>query len=176
MKKPYRNKFKQELLPHLFPVEVSVLEKLSAPNKVQDFLDSFPVNESKKGEPIQSPRNVLRTRKAHCIEAAVFAAAALAYHGRPALLMDLRATDEDEDHVIVLFKENNFWGAISKTNHAQLRWRDAIYRTERELALSYFNEYFLFDASHNGMKEAVEYGRSIGIPIEQLGFPIEGDE
>jgi hypothetical protein len=76
------------------------------------------------------------------------AAAALAYHGRPALLMDLQASDDDEDHVVALFKENGLWGAISKTNHAQLRWRDAVYKTERELALSYFNEYFLFEDYH----------------------------
>jgi hypothetical protein len=147
-----RNIFRQQLLPLLLPAELALLKKLSTPNKIQDFLDSFPVNFSKLGEPVQSPRQVLKNKKAHCIEAAILAAAALAFHGRQGWLMDLQASNDDEDHVVALFKENNLWGAISKTNHPQLCWRDAVYITERELALSYFNEYFLFDSSHNGIK------------------------
>lgn len=146
------NDFKSALLPHLSPTEKDLLQKLSTPNKVQDFLDHFPVNFSKIGEPVKSPRWVIENKRAHCIEAAILAAAALAYHGRPALLMDLQASDDDEDHVVALFKQNGLWGAISKTNHPQLRWRDAIYKTERELALSYFNEYFLFDVKHFNKK------------------------
>jgi len=80
------------------------------------------------------------------------AAASLAYHGREAFLLDLQASDDDEDHVVALFKENNLWGAISKTNHPQLRWRDPVYKSVRELAMSYFHEYFLWDASHNNKK------------------------
>jgi hypothetical protein len=148
------NKFRQQLLPLLLPTELALLKKLSTPNKVQDFLDHFPVNFSQIGEPVQSPRQVLQNKKAHCIEAAILAAAALAYHGRPALLMDLQASDDDEDHVVALFKENGLWGAVSKTNHPTLRWRDAIYKTERELALSYFNEYFLFEPYHFAKKVA----------------------
>lgn len=139
-------------MPLLSPAELALLKKLSTPNKVQDFLDHFPVNFSKIGEPVQSPNQVLKNKRAHCIEAAILAAAALAYHGRPALLMDLQASGDDEDHVVALFKENDLWGAVSKTNHPVLRWRDAIYKNERELALSYFNEYFLFDTSHYNKK------------------------
>ena len=73
----------------------------------------------------------------------MLAAAALWYQGRPPLLLDLKTTAADDDHVVALFKEGNRWGAISKTNHAVLRYRDAIYRDSRELAMSYFNEYFL---------------------------------
>ncbi|HEV8666823.1 MAG TPA: hypothetical protein VN665_03180 [Candidatus Paceibacterota bacterium] len=146
------NSFKKALLPHLTPAEIKLLEKLSSPAKVQDFLDHFPVNFSEIGEPVKSPRWVIEHKRAHCIEAAIFAATALAYHGRPALLMDLRASDEDEDHVVALFKINGLWGALSKTNHAQLRYRDAIYKNERELALSYFNEYFLFESYHFAKK------------------------
>ena len=146
--------FKSRLEPLLLPTERALLKKLSTPHKVQDFLDHFPVNFSKIGEPVQSPRWVLKNKKAHCIEAAILAAAALAYHGYPALLMDLQASNEDEDHVVALFKENGLWGVVSKTNHPQLRWRDAIYKTERELALSYFNEYFLFEPYHFAKKVA----------------------
>ena len=90
-----------------------------------------------------SPRRVLETRMAHCAEGAVFAAAALAYHGRPPLLMDIRALPSDQDHIITLFRERGLWGAISKTNHAILRWRDPIYRSARELAMTYAHEYCL---------------------------------
>ncbi len=100
-----------------------------------------------------SPRRVLKAKTAHCFEGALFAAAALAYHGQTPLLMDLQTTHGDDDHVVALFKQNGYWGAISKTNHAVLRWRDPIYKTVRELALSYFHEYFL----KNGRKTLKAY-------------------
>ncbi len=77
------------------------------------------------------------------MEAAMFAATALAYHGQQPLLMDLESSDDDYDHVIALFKQNERWGAISKTNYPVLRWRDPVYESPRELAMSYFHEYFL---------------------------------
>ena len=80
---------------------------------------------------------------AHCAEGAIFAAAALAYHGKPPLLMDIRALPSDQDHIITLFQERGLWGAISKTNHAILRWRDPIYLSVRELAMTYAHEYCL---------------------------------
>ena len=146
------NTFRDALVPLLSPTELALLKKLSSPNKIQDFLDHFPENFSQIGEPVQSPRQVLLNKRAHCIEAAILAASALGFHGQPALLMDLQASNDDEDHVVALFKENNLWGAISKTNHPQLRFRDAVYKTQHELAMSYFNEYFLFDATHFGKK------------------------
>lgn len=136
------------------PAEVAVIKKLSTPNKIQSFLDSFPINFSAIGEPVQSPRQVLKNKRAHCIEATIVAAASLSYHGKPALLLDLQASERDEDHVVALFKERGLWGAISKTNHPTLRWRDPVYRSVRELAMSYFHEYFLWDAFHNGKKVA----------------------
>ncbi len=103
-----------------------------------------------------SPRRVLRERTAHCFEGALLAAAALQFHGKKPLLMDLRTAPTDEDHVVALFKENGFWGAISKTNHPVLRYRDAVYKTPRELALSYFHEY-TFPIS--GKKTLREYSK-----------------
>ena len=73
----------------------------------------------------------------------MFAAAALRFHGERALLLDLETTDDDQDHVVALFRRNGAWGAISKTNHAVLRYREPVYRSVRELAMSYFHEYFL---------------------------------
>ncbi|TSC85912.1 MAG: hypothetical protein G01um10148_820 [Parcubacteria group bacterium Gr01-1014_8] len=125
--------------------ERRIFSRLSSPRKLQDFLESIPINFEQKGETNHSPENVLKTGEAHCFEAAVFAAAVLAYHGRKPLLMDFATAYDDEDHTVALFRESGLWGAISKTNHAVLRYRDAVYRTPRELALSYFHEYYMWD-------------------------------
>lgn len=137
----------------LSPKELTVFRSLSTPIKIQDFLDRMPVNWEKKGETCMSPRRALQERKMHCMEGAMFAASALWFHGEPPLLLDLRAHGDD-DHVVALYKRNGYWGAISKTNHATLRFRDPVYKTLRELALSYFHEYF---ADKNGKKVLREY-------------------
>jgi len=135
--------YRRRLHALLTPREHRVFARLDTPQKIQTFLDRLPVNFGLNGDTAMSPRNVLNARMAHCAEGAVFAAAALAYHGRPPLLMDIRALPSDQDHVIALFRERGLWGAISKTNHAILRWRDPIYRTPRELAMTYAHEYAL---------------------------------
>lgn len=129
---------------NLTSVEIKILKKLNSPIKIQNFLDTMPINWEKRGETNMSARRVLRAGKMHCFEGALLAAAALWIHGEEPLLMDLKAKD-DYDHVVTLYKRNGYWGAISKTNHATLRWRDPVYKTLRELALSYFHEYFLDD-------------------------------
>jgi hypothetical protein len=127
--------------------EAAIFKKLSTPIKIQNFLDTLPRNNEKGGDTCFSPRRVLREKKAHCIEGALLAAAALWYHGVEPLVMDLQASNEDFDHVICLYKYHGRWGAISKTNHLGLRWRDPVYQTPRELAMSYFHEY-LHDTNH----------------------------
>ncbi|HYC65453.1 MAG TPA: hypothetical protein VEC14_12040, partial [Reyranellaceae bacterium] len=92
------------------------------------------------GDSLRSVRGVLEHRVAHCIEAAFTAACALWLQGEPPLLMDLEAKG-DSDHVVALFRRNGCWGAISKSNHVWLRWRDPVYRSLRELAMSYLHEY-----------------------------------
>lgn len=124
--------------------ELRLLRRLSTPGKVQDWLNSIPNNFEKKGETCMSPRRVIREKRAHCIEGALFAAAAFLFHGRSAWVMHFE-TDRDEDHVIALFKERGLWGAVSKTNHSLMRFRDPVYKSPRELALSYFNEYFMYE-------------------------------
>lgn len=136
--------------------EEKILRKLYSPQKIQDYLDRLPINFEKNGETHYSPRAVLREQKAHCIEGALLAAAALWLHGEPPLLLDLKTKLLDDEHVVALYKRNGYWGAISKTNHAVVRYRDPIYRTVRELALSYFHEYF---RDHDGMKTLVSYSR-----------------
>ena len=138
--------------------ERSVFARLSSPHKVQDFVDSVPVNLEETGETILSPRRVLRENRAHCIEGALFAAACFAYHGQPALILNFQASAIDVDHVVTLFRRGRLWGAISKTNHAVLRWRDPVYRTVRELAMSYFHEYL----APNGKKSL----RAISRPFD----------
>ena len=120
--------------------EFAVLRRLNTPRKIQDFLFGLKQNFELNGDTCRSVREVLRTRRAHCIEGAMLAAAALWVHGEPPLLLDMRAK-RDYDHVVALFRRNGRWGAISKTNGVFLRWRDPVYRTLRELAMSYFHEY-----------------------------------
>lgn len=130
----------------LLPPDVRQLfSKLNTPIKIQDYLDALPVNFELSGESNFSPIQVIRENKAHCFEGAVLASALLAYHGHRPLLMDFATTYDDEDHTVALFKKNNKWGALSKTNHAVLKYRDPIYATPRELAMSYFHEYYLWD-------------------------------
>lgn len=125
--------------------EYALLSRLSTPVKIQDFLDSIPMNWEKEGDTHMSPRRVLLEQKAHCIEGALLAAAALWILGESPLIMNVSARlgKGDVDHVITLYKRGGYFGAISKTNHATIRFRDPIYRTPRELALSYFHEWFL---------------------------------
>ena len=139
----------------LSPAERRLFARLDTPNKIQDFLDKTPANFEVDGDTVRSPRMMLKARIAHCAEAALFAAAALMFHGRQAWLMDLRALPRDQDHVVTLFRERGLWGAISKTNHAILRWRDPIYQSARELAMSYAHEYCL----PGGKKSLMEFSR-----------------
>jgi hypothetical protein len=125
----------------LTPREYLTLRRLTTPAKIQAFLNAVPINHEIGGETVLSVREVLRQRRAHCIEGAMVAAAALWVNGDPPLVMHLDCDTSDYPHVIALFRRHGAWGAISKTNGAPLRYRDPIYRTLRELALSYFHEY-----------------------------------
>lgn len=125
--------------------ELKIIKKLASPQKVQDFLDSLPFNFEEDKETYHSPRKILREKKAHCFEGAIFASLCLEFHGIKNYLVDLKVKNlkKDSDHALCVFRVNNFWGAISKTNHSVLRWRDPIYKNIRELVFSYFHEYFL---------------------------------
>lgn len=106
-----------------------------------------------------SPRRVLKANRAHCMEGALFAVCAFALQGRRPLLLDLVSVRGDDDHVVALFQEHGRWGAVSKTNHAMLRYREPVYRTVRELAVSYFHEYFLDD----GRKTLRSFSRPVDL-------------
>jgi hypothetical protein len=152
--------------PNLDPDERKTLARLSTPSKIQDYLDSLQFNFESRGETHMSPCRVLRQGTAHCIEGALLAAAALWRKGEPPLLMDLRSAPGtgDYDHVVALYKRNSYWGAISKTNHPSIRFRDPVYKTLRELALSYFHEWFL---NTSGKKTLASY--SDALDLRKLG-------
>jgi hypothetical protein len=139
--------------------EFATLERLSTPQRIQAFLNAIPINHEIGGETVLSVREVIRQRRAHCIEGAMFAAAALWVHGEPPLVMHLDCHESDFPHVITLFRRHGAWGAISKTNGAPLRYRDPIYRTLRELALSYFHEY----SNRRGHKTLRSYSMSFDL-------------
>jgi hypothetical protein len=120
------------------PSELRKVRALKTPSGIQQFLDDMPYHLAGTA---WSPRKVLHEKTAHCLEGAVFAAAALRLLGFPPLILDLEA-DQDTDHVLAVFKLRGHWGAIAKSNFAGCRYREPVYRTLRELALSYFNTYF----------------------------------
>lgn len=122
------------------PAHAEALARLRTPEQVQDFVSALPINFEPEGDTCLSVTEVLRQRRAHCIEGAFVAACALWMGGGRPLLMDFQALGDD-DHVIAAFRRGRHWGAISKSNHIWLRWRDPIYRSPRELAISYFHEY-----------------------------------
>ena len=117
--------------------ELRALESLRTPAGVQRALDTMPYHLASTA---WSPRRVLRERTAHCLEGAIFGAVALRVLGYPPLLLDLEAV-QDTDHVLAVYREHGHWGAIAKSNFSGLRYRAPVYRTLRELALSYFEGY-----------------------------------
>jgi hypothetical protein len=120
------------------PAELRKLRALKTPAGVQRFLDQIPYNLGYTG---RSPKKIMHERTASCFEGAVFAAAALRVLGFPPLIFDLEA-ERDTDHVVAIFKVRGHWGAVAKSNFAGCRYREPVYRTLRELAMSYFNIYF----------------------------------
>lgn len=134
--------------------EIKLFQKLNSPQKIQSFLNSLKFNFEKNGETCYSPRQVIKNKIAHCMEGAMLAAAALEFHGGKPLVVDLRSIKPgDDDHVVAIFKQYGCFGALSKTNHGVLRYREPIYKTLRELVMSYFHEYFL----NSGQKTLREY-------------------
>lgn len=141
--------------------ESKFLQKLNTPNKIQDYLDSIPFNYEKGGQTVMSPINVLKEKKAHCIEGALLASVALWLSKREPIIISLKVKNRnDYDHIITIYKENGHYGAISKTNHNVLRWRDPVYKSIRELIMSYYHEYFL---TSNGEKTLLGYTKPINL-------------
>jgi hypothetical protein len=135
---PRRKKTRRVSAPQWTESELRTLRRFKTPAGIQRFLDELPYN---LGYTARSPRKVLRDRTASCFEGAIFAAAALRVLGFPPLIFDLEA-ERDTDHVLAIFKVRGHWGAVATSNFTGCRYREPVYRTLRELALSYFNIYF----------------------------------
>lgn len=136
------------LFPHkefqsaLKPEEIAIIESLDSPQKVQAFLtQEIRYNFEEDGETTQSPLEVLRTGTAHCFEGALFAAAVLWYHGRPPTLVLIEAP-EDYDHNLVIYWENGKVGSVAQSRHPELMGKPATFDTTRDLALSYYPDYY----------------------------------
>lgn len=123
------------------PGERAVLDRLTDPSRIQTFLNGVPYSTDSV---YRSPRSVLRDLKAHCLDGALFAAAALRRIGHAPVLVDLRA-ENDDDHVIALYRVNGRLGAVGTSNFVHLRYREPVFRSIRELALSYFEFYYNVD-------------------------------
>src|SRR3989344_6913295 len=147
------------------------IQKLNTPAKVQDFLNNLLFNFEKEGETLKSPLFTLRAKKAHCLEGALLGAYILSLHGFIPYVLHLKATKEDYDHVIAPFKVLGLWGAISKTNHAVLRYREPVYKNIHELVMSYFHEYFL----DNGVKTLRGYSKPLNLNIFEKNWPISDE-
>ncbi|HEV7702442.1 MAG TPA: hypothetical protein VGO63_03330 [Candidatus Paceibacterota bacterium] len=145
--------------------EKAFLKKLNTPAKVQDFLNGLKFNFEKNGaDTFKSPLFVIRKKNAHCIEGAVLGAYILSLHGFTPYVLHLQTTKGDFDHVVTPFKVGKYWGALSKTNHGILRYREPIYKNVRELAMSYFHEYFL----DNGKKTLRKYSAPLNLNTVKL--------
>src|SRR5690348_1480808 len=120
------------------PAEVRKLRSFKEPHGIQRFLDELPYHLE---DTAWSALRVLRENTAHCLEGALFAAAALRVLGHPPLIVDFEA-EHDTDHVVAVFKVKNHWGALAKSNYTGCRYREPVYRSLRELAMSYFDGYF----------------------------------
>ena len=121
------------------PQEAAIFRALPSAERIQRFLDEEVVYDPAVS--CRSPRRLLRDRRGHCVEGALFASTALRLLGHPPLILDLEAR-RDDDHVLAVFRRDNLWGALGKSNYAGLRYREPVYKTLRELVMSYFEHYF----------------------------------
>src|ERR1035441_9626873 len=153
--------------------ETRVLKALKTPERIQRFLDTeIAYNKEPDGATLRSPRRVLRDKVAHCMEGALLAAAALRVQGFPPLLLDLEAV-RDDDHVLAIFKQHGHWGAIAQSNFTGLRFREPVYRTLRELAISYFEHYY----NLGGEKTLRNYSRPVDLRrFDPLGWMTAEDD
>jgi hypothetical protein len=129
----------EELDRRLSAKERKVVSNLASPGAIQAFLDSIPYSAD---DFYRCPLRVLRARTAHCFDGAVFAAMALQRLGYPPLILDMLSNGRDDEHLLALFKAAGCWGAVAKSNFVGLRFREPVYRTIRELVMSYFEQYY----------------------------------
>jgi hypothetical protein len=143
----------------LGPTERKLLDGLNKPDRIQSYLNEVPYSED---EFYRCPLRVLRDRKAHCFDGALFAAMVLRRFGHPSMILELIPNARDDDHILALYKYSGFWGAVAQSNFTGLRYREPVYRSLRELVMSYFEDFF----NSLGEKTLVGYRG----PINLKGF------
>lgn len=152
--------------------ELAALRRLSTPERVQAYLDGIRYNLEPDGDTLRSPRRVLRDGTAHCAEGAFLAAAAFRVNGRPPLLVDLVAV-RDDDHVVAVYRDKGLWGSVGISKFAGLRYRSPVYRTIRELVISYFDHYYNWD----GERTLRGYSRPISLlQFDRIGWMTTEDD
>lgn len=152
--------------------ETATLRRLNTPEKVQTYLDGLDYNLEPDGDTVRSPRRVMRDRTAHCAEGAFLAAAAFRVNGLPPLVVDLESV-RDDDHVLAVYRERGLWGAVAISKFAGLRYRSPVYRTIRELALSYFEHYYNWD----GERTLRAYSRPLSLArFDRIGWMTAEEE
>jgi hypothetical protein len=122
------------------PQEWSIIERCHTPRQVQSYLRSLPYNWERQGETLRTFRGVVKHREAHCLEAALAAATILEQHGYPPLLLDFESQDR-LDHVLFLFQHRGRWGTVARSRDAGLHGRKPVFRSVRQLAMSYVDPY-----------------------------------
>ena len=137
--------------------QLALLDSLDSPPRIQGYLDSIPYSPEDAN---RSPASVLRDRQAHCLDGALFAAAALCRHGYAPLVLDmLPEAGTDDDHMLAVFRVDGYLGAIAKSNYVGLRYREPVYRNVRELVVSYFEDFY----NVNGVKTMRSYTRPVNL-------------
>ena len=142
----------------LGPSERDLLDGLNKPDRIQSYLNAVPYSED---EFYRCPLRVLRDRKAHCFDGALFAATVLRRFGHPPVILELIPNARDDDHVLALYKYGGFWGAVAQSNFTGLRYREPVYRSLRELVMSYFEDFF----NSLGEKTLVGYRGPINLKV-----------
>lgn len=149
----------------LSPQERNLLESLDSPAKIQAFIDQEIPYSSEDTD--RSPLRVVRDRTGHCLDGALFAAAALRLIGQPPLVLQMLPNERDDDHMVAIYKNFGCWGAIGQSNFSGLRFREPVYRSLRELVMSYFEDFFNLE----GEKTMLGYRRPIQLKkYDRLGW------
>jgi hypothetical protein len=139
-------------------MQLATWRNLKSPFEIQAYLDTVPYSPEDLN---RSPLRVMRDRLAHCLDGALFAAGALWRLGYPPVLVQmLPVPGTDDDHIVAVYRRSGGYGAVAKSNFVGLRFREPVYRTIRELALSYFEVYF----NAEGMKTLREYRAPLRLP------------
>ena len=154
----------------LSDAEEAVLVSLSSPAAIQAYLDATPYSPEERD---RCPLNVIRDRVAHCLDGGLFAAMALRRLGYPPLVVDLLPEpDVDDDHVLAIFKQDGCYGAVAKSNFVGLRYREPVYRSLRELVMSYFEVFYNVD----GLKTLRGYTVPLNLnPFDRYGWTWDDD-